>query len=76
MRSARPELRQIRRVHFSNIVIGPMKNFPLIGVAGYIAPRHLKATKDNLVATWKKSNPHKDFFTERRIPFFVKRSIL
>jgi len=34
-----------------------MKNFALIGVAGYIAPRHMKAIKDtghNLVAALDK----------------------
>jgi UDP-N-acetyl-2-amino-2-deoxyglucuronate dehydrogenase len=53
-----------------------MKNFALIGVAGYIAPRHLQAirdTKNNLVAALDKSDtvgvmdsyfPQADFFTE------------
>jgi UDP-N-acetyl-2-amino-2-deoxyglucuronate dehydrogenase len=53
-----------------------MKNFALIGAAGYIAPRHLKAIKDtgnNLVAALDKSDtvgildsyfPDADFFTE------------
>lgn len=53
-----------------------MKNFALIGVAGYIAPRHLKAIKEtgnNLVAALDKSDnvgildsyfPNADFFTE------------
>ncbi len=53
-----------------------MKNFALIGVAGFIAPRHLKAIKDtgnNLVAALDKHDnvgvldsyfPHADFFTE------------
>ena len=53
-----------------------MKNFALIGVAGYIAPRHLQAirdTKSNLVAALDKSDtvgvmdsyfPEADFFTE------------
>jgi UDP-N-acetyl-2-amino-2-deoxyglucuronate dehydrogenase len=53
-----------------------MKNFALIGVAGYIAPRHLqaiKATGNNLVAALDKSDtvgvmdsyfPNADFFTE------------
>lgn len=53
-----------------------MKNFALIGVAGYIAPRHLKAireTGNNLVAAMDKSDnvgildsyfPNADFFTE------------
>lgn len=53
-----------------------MKNFALIGVAGYIAPRHLQAirdTKNNLLASLDKSDtvgvmdsyfPNADFFTE------------
>jgi len=53
-----------------------MKNFALIGVAGYIAPRHLQAIKqtgNNLVAALDKSDtvgvmdsyfPDADFFTE------------
>ena len=53
-----------------------MKNFALIGVAGFIAPRHLKAikeTKNNLVAALDKFDqvgvidsyfPGADFFTE------------
>jgi UDP-N-acetyl-2-amino-2-deoxyglucuronate dehydrogenase len=53
-----------------------MKNFGLIGAAGFIAPRHLKAIKDtgnNLVAAMDKFDsvgiidsyfPHADFFTE------------
>ncbi|MDI6698946.1 MAG: Gfo/Idh/MocA family oxidoreductase [Candidatus Saccharicenans sp.] len=53
-----------------------MKNFALIGVAGYIAPRHLKAIKETnnqLVATLDKSDSvgiidsyfaNADFFTE------------
>lgn len=53
-----------------------MKNFALIGAAGFIAPRHLKAIKDtgnNLVAAMDKFDsvgiidsyfPHADFFTE------------
>lgn len=53
-----------------------MKNFALIGVAGFIAPRHLKAIKDtgnNLVASLDKFDqvgvidsyfPKADFFTE------------
>ncbi|MHB8055922.1 MAG: Gfo/Idh/MocA family oxidoreductase [Candidatus Aminicenantales bacterium] len=53
-----------------------MKNFALIGAAGYIAPRHLKAIKDTgncLVAAVDKSDsvgildgyfPGADFFTE------------
>ena len=53
-----------------------MKNFALIGAAGYIAPRHMKAIKDTghcLVAALDKSDsvgiidnyfPEADFFTE------------
>lgn len=53
-----------------------MKNFALIGAAGYIAPRHMKAIKDtnnNLVAALDKFDsvgvidshfPNADFFTE------------
>lgn len=53
-----------------------MKNFALIGVGGYIAPRHMKAIKEtgnNLVAALDKNDsvgimdsffPHADFFTE------------
>ncbi len=53
-----------------------MKNFALMGVAGYIAPRHLKAIKDtgnNLVASLDPFDsvgimdsyfPNADFFTE------------
>jgi UDP-N-acetyl-2-amino-2-deoxyglucuronate dehydrogenase len=53
-----------------------MKNFALIGAAGFIAPRHLKAIKDtgnNLVAAMDKFDsvgiidsyfPRADFFTE------------
>ncbi|HTH58151.1 MAG TPA: Gfo/Idh/MocA family oxidoreductase [Cyclobacteriaceae bacterium] len=53
-----------------------MKNFALIGAAGYIAPRHLQAIKDtgnHLVAALDKFDsvgimdsyfPHADFFTE------------
>jgi UDP-N-acetyl-2-amino-2-deoxyglucuronate dehydrogenase len=53
-----------------------MKNFALIGAAGFIAPRHLKAikdTKNNLVAALDKFDsvgiidsyfPEADFFTE------------
>jgi UDP-N-acetyl-2-amino-2-deoxyglucuronate dehydrogenase len=53
-----------------------MKNFALIGAAGYIAPRHMKAIKDcghNLVAALDKHDnvgildsyfPEADFFTE------------
>lgn len=51
-----------------------MKNFALIGAAGYIAPRHLKAIKDtnnNLIAALDKFDsvgvmdnyfPNADFF--------------
>jgi len=53
-----------------------MKNFALIGAAGYIAPRHLKAIKDTdnqLIAALDKFDsvgmmdsyfPKADFFTE------------
>lgn len=53
-----------------------MKNFAILGVAGYIAPRHLeaiKATGNNLVAAYDKFDsvgimdsyfPDADFFTE------------
>ena len=53
-----------------------MKNFALIGVAGYVAPRHLKAIKDtgnNLIAALDKFDsvgildsyfPQADFFVE------------
>jgi UDP-N-acetyl-2-amino-2-deoxyglucuronate dehydrogenase len=53
-----------------------MKNFALIGAAGYIAPRHMKAIKDtgnNLIAALDKHDsvgildnyfPDADFFTE------------
>lgn len=53
-----------------------MKNFALIGAAGYIAPKHMKAIKDtgnNLIAALDKSDsvgildsyfPEADFFTE------------
>lgn len=53
-----------------------MKNFALVGAAGYIAPRHMKAIKDtgnNLVAALDKNDsvgiidshfPDADFFTE------------
>jgi UDP-N-acetyl-2-amino-2-deoxyglucuronate dehydrogenase len=53
-----------------------MKNFALIGAAGYIAPRHMRAIKDtgnNLIATLDKCDsvgiidsyfPQADFFTE------------
>ncbi len=53
-----------------------MKNFALIGAAGYIAPRHLQAIRDtgnNLLAALDKSDtvgvmdsyfPNADFFTE------------
>jgi UDP-N-acetyl-2-amino-2-deoxyglucuronate dehydrogenase len=53
-----------------------MKNFSLIGAAGYIAPRHMKAIKEtgnNLVAALDKNDsvgvidsffPEADFFTE------------
>src|SRR5438045_3357216 len=53
-----------------------MKNFAIIGVAGFIAPRHLQAirdTKNNLIAALDKFDsvgvidsyfPNADFFTE------------
>lgn len=53
-----------------------MKNFALIGAAGYIAPRHMRAIKEtnnNLIATLDKCDsvgiidsyfPQSDFFTE------------
>ncbi|MCL6274274.1 Gfo/Idh/MocA family oxidoreductase [Muricauda sp. 2012CJ35-5] len=53
-----------------------MRNFALIGAAGYIAPRHMKAIKDtgnNLLAAYDKADsvgiidshfPHADFFVE------------
>ena len=53
-----------------------MKNFALIGAAGYIAPRHMKAIKDtnnNLLAAYDKGDsvgvidshlPNADFFVE------------
>jgi len=53
-----------------------MKNFALIGAAGYIAPRHMRAIKEtnnNLIATLDKCDsvgiidsyfPNADFFTE------------
>lgn len=53
-----------------------MKNFALIGAAGYIAPRHMKAIKDtgnNLLAAFDKNDsvgiidsyfPNSDFFVE------------
>ena len=56
-----------------------MKNFSIIGVGGYIAPRHLKAVKDtgnNLVSALDKSDsvgildsyfPNVSFFTEMEL---------
>ena len=56
-----------------------MKNFALIGVGGYIAPRHLKAIKDtgnNLVSAYDKNDsvgimdsyfPKAAFFTEQEL---------
>ncbi len=56
-----------------------MKNFALIGVGGYIAPRHLKAIKEtgnNLVAAYDKNDsvgiidsyfPKASFFTEQEL---------
>ena len=62
-----------------------MKNFGLIGVAGYIAPRHLRAIKDtnnNLVVALDKSDtvglidsyfPNCSFYTEfERFDRFVE----
>lgn len=63
-----------------------MKNFGLIGVAGYIAPRHLKAIKDtnnNLIVALDKSDtvglmdsyfPNCSFYTEfERFDRFVEK---
>ena len=56
-----------------------MKNFAIFGVAGYIAPRHLRAIKDtgnNLVAAYDKFDsvgimdsyfPNCSFFTEMEL---------
>ena len=56
-----------------------MKNFAIIGVGGYIAPRHLKAIKDtgnNLLSAYDKSDsvgimdsyfPKAAFFTEQEL---------
>ena len=56
-----------------------MKNFALIGVGGYIAPRHLKAIKDtgnNLISAYDKCDsvgvndsyfPQTAFFTEQEL---------
>ena len=56
-----------------------MKNFAIIGVGGYIAPRHLKAIKDtgnNIVSAYDKSDsvgimdsyfPNAAFFTEQEL---------
>ena len=56
-----------------------MKNFALIGVGGYVAPRHLRAIKDtgnNLVAAYDKNDsvgiidsyfPKASFFTEQEL---------
>ena len=56
-----------------------MKNFALIGVGGYIAPRHLRAIKDTgnvLVAAYDKFDsvglldsyfPDTSFFTEQEL---------
>ncbi len=56
-----------------------MKNFGLIGLAGYVAPRHLKAIKDtgnNLVSAYDTSDavgvvdryfPNTDFFTDQSL---------
>ena len=63
-----------------------MKNFGLIGVAGYIAPRHLRAIKDtnnNLIVALDKSDsvgimdsyfPNCSFYTEfERFDRFVEK---
>ena len=59
------------------------KNFALVGVAGYIAPRHIKAIKDtgnNLLVAYDKfdsvgrldsSFPDASFFTEKEISFKI-----
>lgn len=59
-----------------NTVVDKVRNFALIGAAGYVAPRHMKAIKDtgnNLVAAFDPSDsvgiidsyfPEADFFTE------------
>jgi UDP-N-acetyl-2-amino-2-deoxyglucuronate dehydrogenase len=65
-----------------------MKNFALIGAAGYIAPRHLKAIKDtgnNLVASLDKFDsvgiidsyfPDSNFFTEfERFDRFIDKYV-
>ncbi len=56
-----------------------MKNFAIIGVGGYIAPRHLKAIKDtgnNVVSAYDRSDsvgvidsyfPAASFFTEQEL---------
>ena len=56
-----------------------MKKFAIIGVGGYIAPRHLKAIKDtgnDLVAAYDKNDsvgimdsyfPKASFFTEQEL---------
>lgn len=56
-----------------------MKNFIIIGVAGYVAPRHLRAVKEtgnNLLAAYDKNDsvgiidsyfPHASFFTEQEL---------
>ena len=56
-----------------------MKNFAIIGVGGYIAPRHLKAIKDTgntLVSAYDKNDsvgimdsyfPKAAFFTEQEL---------
>jgi len=65
-----------------------MKNFALIGAAGYIAPRHLKAIKDtgnNLVASLDRFDsvgiidsyfPDSNFFTEfERFDRFIDKYV-
>ena len=56
-----------------------MKNFALIGVGGYIAPRHLKAIKETgneLISAYDKNDsvgiidsyfPRASFFTEQEL---------
>lgn len=63
----------------NEITIKDMKNFAIIGVGGYIAPRHLKAIKEtgnNLVSAYDKNDsvgiidsyfPKASFFTEQEL---------
>lgn len=65
-------------MHMQNNLIKPL-NFSLIGVAGYVAPRHIKAIKEcghRLVSAYDKSDsvgimdsyfPHTSFFTEQEL---------